>query len=58
MTGRRRRRRTQLLADLKERDSCRKLKQNALDRAFWRTRFGRRTSHKIDCVRVCFEVSR
>ena len=57
MTGRRRRR-TQLLADVKERDSCRKPKQDALDRAFWRTHFGRRTSRKIDCVRVGCEVSR
>jgi hypothetical protein len=41
MTGRRRRRRKQLLDDLKEKRSYWKLKEEALDRTLWRTRFGR-----------------
>jgi hypothetical protein len=41
MTGRRGRRRKQLLDDLKEKKSYRKLKEEALDRTLWRTRFGR-----------------
>jgi hypothetical protein len=41
MTGRRRRRRKQLLDDLKEKRRYWKLKEEALDRTLWRTRFGR-----------------
>jgi hypothetical protein len=39
--GRRRRRRKQLLDDLKEKIRYWKLKEEALDRTLWRTRFGR-----------------
>jgi hypothetical protein len=41
MTGRRGRRRKQLLDDLKEKRRCWKLKEEALDLTLWRTRFGR-----------------
>jgi hypothetical protein len=41
MTGRRGRRRKQLLDDLKEKRSYWKLIGVALDRSMWRTRFGR-----------------
>jgi hypothetical protein len=41
MMGRRGRRRKQLLDDLKEKRRCCKLKEEALDRTLWRTRFGR-----------------
>jgi hypothetical protein len=41
MTGRRGRRRKQLLDDLKEKRRYGKLKEEALDRTLWRTRFGR-----------------
>jgi hypothetical protein len=41
MTGRRGRRRKQLLDDLKEKRRYWKLKDEALDRTQWRTRFGR-----------------
>jgi hypothetical protein len=41
MTGRRGRRRKQLLDDLKEKRIYWKLKEKALDRTLWRTRFGR-----------------
>jgi hypothetical protein len=40
MTGRRGRRRKQLLDDLKEKRKYWKLKEEALDRTVWRTRFG------------------
>jgi hypothetical protein len=40
MTGRRGRRRKQLLDDLKEKRRYCKLKEEALDRTQWRTRFG------------------
>jgi hypothetical protein len=40
MTGRRARRRKQLLDDLKESRRYWKLKEEALDRTIWRTRFG------------------
>jgi hypothetical protein len=40
ITGRRERRRKQLLDVLKEKRYC-KLKEEALDRTLWRTRFGR-----------------
>jgi hypothetical protein len=40
-TGRRGRRRKQLLYDLKEKIRYWKLKEEALDRTLWRTRFGR-----------------
>jgi hypothetical protein len=41
MAGRRGRRRKQLLDDLKEKKRYWKLKEAALDRTLWRTRFGR-----------------
>jgi hypothetical protein len=41
MTGRRGRRRKQLLDDLKEKRGYCKLKEEALDRSQWRSRFGR-----------------
>jgi hypothetical protein len=41
ITGRRGRRRNQLLDDLKEKKRYWKLKEEALDRTLWRTRFGR-----------------
>jgi hypothetical protein len=41
MTGRRGRRRKQLLDDLTEKRRYWKLKEEALDRTLWRTRFGR-----------------
>jgi hypothetical protein len=41
MTGRRGRRRKQLLDDLKEKRGYWKLKEEALDRTVWRTRFER-----------------
>jgi hypothetical protein len=41
MTGRRGGRRKQLLDDLKEKRRYWKLKEEALDRTQWRTRFGR-----------------
>jgi hypothetical protein len=41
MTGRRGRRHKHLLDDLKEKKRCWKLKEEALDRTLWRTRFGR-----------------
>jgi hypothetical protein len=42
VTGRRGRRRAQLLDDLKEKSGHWKLKEEALDRSLWRTRLGRR----------------
>jgi hypothetical protein len=47
MTGRRRRRRKQLLYDLKEKRRYWKLKEEALDRNLWRTRFGRHYGHVV-----------
>jgi hypothetical protein len=41
MTGRRGRRRKQLLDDLKEKKRCWILEEEALGRTAWRTRFGR-----------------
>jgi hypothetical protein len=41
MTGRRGRRSKQLLDDLKEKRRYCKLKEEALDRTLWKTRFGR-----------------
>jgi hypothetical protein len=41
MTGRRRRRREQLLHDLKEKRGYWKFEEEALDRTMWRNRFGR-----------------
>jgi hypothetical protein len=41
MTGRRGRRRKELLDDLKEKRRYWKLKEEALDRTVWRTGFGR-----------------
>jgi len=45
MTGRRGRRRKELLDDLKEKRGYTKLKEEALD--LWRTRFGRSYGHVI-----------
>jgi hypothetical protein len=41
VTGRRGRRRTKLLDDIKERRGYSHLKEKALDRTMWRARFGR-----------------
>jgi hypothetical protein len=41
VTGRRGKRYTQLLGDLKGKSRYRKLKEEALDHTLWRTRFGR-----------------
>jgi len=41
VTGRRGRKRTKLLDDLKERRGYSRLKEEALDRTMWRARFGR-----------------
>jgi hypothetical protein len=41
MTGRRERRRRNLLDNLKERKGYSHLKEEALDRTMWRARFGR-----------------
>jgi hypothetical protein len=41
VTGKRGRRRRKLLDDLKEKRGYSHLKEEALDRATWRTRFGR-----------------
>jgi hypothetical protein len=41
MTGRRGRRRRQLLDDVKEKRRYRNLKDECLNRTLWRTRFGR-----------------
>jgi hypothetical protein len=41
VTRRRGRRRKHLLDDIKEKRGIRKLKEEALDRTLWRTRFGR-----------------
>jgi hypothetical protein len=41
VTGRRGRRRQQLLDDLNEKRGCSKWKENALDRTLWGLRFGR-----------------
>jgi hypothetical protein len=41
MTGRRGRRRNQLLDGIKKKRRYCKLKEEALDRTMWRTRFGR-----------------
>jgi hypothetical protein len=41
VTGRRGRRRKQLLDDLKEKKRYWKLKEEAVDRTMWRSRFGR-----------------
>jgi hypothetical protein len=50
MTGRRGRRRKQLLDDFKEKRRYWKLKEEALDRTLWKTGFGRalRTCRKTD----------
>jgi hypothetical protein len=50
MMGRRGRRRKQLLDELKETRGYWKLKEEALDRTLWRTRFGRRYGPKTDYV--------
>jgi hypothetical protein len=48
MTGRRGRRRKQLLDDLKEKRRYWKLKEEALDRTVWRTRFVRGYGPSLD----------
>ena len=57
VTGRRGRRRKQLLDDLKETIGYWKLKKKALDRSVWRTRFGRGCGSvdKTDCGCHCVE---
>ena len=47
VTGRCGRRQEQLLDDLKETRACCKLKDEALDRTLWRTRFGRDYGHVL-----------
>jgi hypothetical protein len=47
MMGRRRRMRKQLLDDLEEKRGYWKLKEEALDRTVWRTRFGRGYGHVV-----------
>jgi hypothetical protein len=47
MTGRRRKRRKQLPNDLKEKRRYWKLKEEALDRTAWRTRFARGYGHFV-----------
>jgi hypothetical protein len=47
MTERRGRRRKQLLHDLNEKRNYWKLKEEALDRTLWRTRFGRGYGHIV-----------
>jgi hypothetical protein len=47
VNGRRGRRRKQLPDDLTETRGYRKLKQDALDRTLWKTRFGRGTGHVV-----------
>jgi hypothetical protein len=47
MTGRRGRRRKQLLDDLKEMRRYWKLKEEKLDLTLWRTRFGRGYGHVV-----------
>ena len=51
VTGRKRRRRKQLLDELKETRGYSKLKEEAPDRTLWRTRFGRGFGHvvKTEC---------
>jgi hypothetical protein len=64
VTGRRGRRREKLLDDLKERRGYLHLKEEALDRAVWRARFGRgfgpvvrRTAKRMnECMYVCMYV--
>jgi len=46
VTGRRGRRRRELLNDLKERRGYSHLKEEALDRSMWRVRFGDRSDRK------------
>ena len=53
MTGKRRRRRKQLMDDLEERTEYLKLKQEALDRTLWRTGFGRGKIFIPSLVKVC-----
>jgi hypothetical protein len=48
MTGRRGRRRKQVLDDLKEKRSYWKLKEEALDRTLWRLRTCRKTDYRIN----------
>jgi hypothetical protein len=58
VTGRRGRRRRKLLDDLKGRRGYSHLKEEALDRAMWRARFGRgfgsvvRQTTKLACIRL------
>jgi len=48
VTGRRGRRRKQLLGDRKEKRGYWKLKEEALDRTLWRTGFGRGCGSIVD----------
>jgi hypothetical protein len=60
MTGRRGRRRKQLLDDLKEKRRYLKLKEKALDRSLWRTRFGRGYGPVVrqttECLNECMHL--
>jgi hypothetical protein len=47
VTGRRGRRRSKLLNDLKEGKGYSHLKEEALDRTMWRARFGRDFGHAV-----------
>jgi hypothetical protein len=52
MTGRRGRRRKQLLDDLKEKRRYWKLKGEALDRTLWRTLYGRGYGPVVSMMRI------
>jgi hypothetical protein len=56
VTGRRGRRREQLLDDLKENRGYWKLKEDAPDRTVWRTRFGRSYGLFARQTRECYDV--
>jgi hypothetical protein len=57
VAGRRGRKFKQLLDDLKERTGCWELKQEAVDRSLWRTRFGRGYGPVIRQTRECMNLS-
>ena len=57
MTGRGGRRRKQLLHNLKEIRGQRKLKEEALDRTLWGTRFGRSACPKTDSRMDGFDIA-
>jgi hypothetical protein len=57
MTGRQRRRRKQLLDDLKEKRGYCELKEEALDRTLWRTRFRRGYGSVVRQTTECIHSS-